>query len=116
MGKQEDIIARMRHRITIEKPELTPEAGGQFTVQWQEVVTVWAEILPIETRIRYAEMLVDGQLTAPVSHVVTLRYHAGVSAEMRVVFGGRVFNIRHVVNIGEENRFLRLLAEEHAGD
>lgn len=112
MREPEDIAASLRQRIRIEQPDLTPQEGGQFAVTWQEVATVWAKVLPLETRARSAEAVIDGQLVSPVSHEITLRYRAGISAEMRLVMGARIFDIRHVVNVGEQGRLLRLLAEE----
>lgn len=113
MVRQQDMTSRLRHRITLQQPEMTVETGGQYAVQWQDVATVWAEVVPLENRLMTAEIVLDAQLTARVSHSITLRYRAGVTADMRVAFNGRHFNIRSVVNVGERNRLLRLLAEEH---
>lgn len=115
MKREENGIAsRLRHRITLQRAELTPGDGGQFQTEWQDVATVWAEVTPLDNRVWTAETLQDGQLAARVTHAVLLRYRDGVTADMRVSFRGRHFNILSVVNIGERNRVLRLLAEEGA--
>ena len=107
-------IARLRQRITLQQPDLTAGAGGQFSVAWENVATVWAEVTPLENRSASAEDMFAEQLVSRVTHAVTLRYREGVSAEMRIAYRGRYFNIRHVVNTGERNEMLRLLVEEHA--
>lgn len=114
MAERDNIASRLRHRITLQQPDLNAGAGGQYSVEWQDVATVWAEVTPLESRALTAETVLDAQLTARVSHEIILRYREGVTADMRVAMDGRHFNIRSVVNSGERNRVLRLLAEEQA--
>lgn len=114
MADEITMMSRMRHRITLQSPDLTAESGGQFAVSWEDVATVWAVMKPIKSRALSAEALFAEQLVAKVSHEVTLRFRDGVSAEMRVVFDGRYFNIRSVVNTDESGQWLRLLVEENA--
>lgn len=76
MADEITMMSRMRHRITLQSPDLTAESGGQFAVSWEDMATV--------------------------------------CAEMRVVFDGRYFNIRSVVNTDESGQWLRLLVEENA--
>ncbi len=99
---------RLRHRVTLQNAADTADGGGGFTTTWSDVATVWAAIEPLKSR----ERLFAQQLETPVTHRVTIRYRAGVTAKMRLKFGARVFNIRGVINAGERDRTLELLCEE----
>lgn len=99
---------RLRHRVTLQSAADTADGGGGFTTTWSDVATVWAAIEPLAAR----ERLFAQQLENPVTHRVTIRYRAGVTATMRLKFGARVFNIRGVINAGERDRTLELLCEE----
>ncbi len=101
----------LRHRVTLQTVGETPDGGGGFTTAWTDVATVWAAIEPLRGR----ERLHAQQLENPVTHRVTIRYRAGVTAKMRLKFGPRILNIRAVVNPSERNRTLELLCEEGVG-
>lgn len=101
----------LRHRVTLQSAAETPDGGGGFTTAWSDVATVWAAIEPLKG----TERLRAEQLENPVTHRVTIRHRAGVTAKMRVAFGARVFNIRAVINPEERNRRLELLCEEGVG-
>jgi SPP1 family predicted phage head-tail adaptor len=47
-----------------------------------------------------------------VSHRVTLRFIPGVTAKMRVNYGGRLLLIEAALNIEERNRELQLMCLE----
>jgi len=71
---------------------------------WSTFATVWAEIEPISGR-EYIEGRQDrGELT----HVVTIRYLAGVRPDMRISFEGRYLKIAAVRNPEERDRSLEL--------
>lgn len=113
MRATDNLTSNLRHRITLQAPEKTLRPGGHFDLTWRHVATVWAEVKPLENRMANTEVLLDEQLQNRASHEIRLRYLPGVSAEMRVVFQERYFNIRRVINPGERNVSLVLLADEH---
>ncbi len=103
--------AILRREVTLQSPvEITDGAGG-FSVSWSDVATVWADVRPLSG----SEQWMARKLQSAITHRVTLRYRAGVTARMRILYGTRVFNIRTVINIDEANEFLELLAEEGVG-
>lgn len=103
------MASRLRVRITLQSPSDLPDEGGGVIRGWEDVDTVWAEILPISG----GEMLRQLQLQSVVTHRVTIRYRDGVSTAMRVAMGARTFAIRAVINPSERNEVLELLAEEN---
>ena len=102
-------LGTLRHRVTLQQEARVADGGGGFTVTWQDVATVWARVAPI----RGEEALVHRQLEDAITHKVTMRYRAGVTAAMRLVHNGRVFNIREVLDLDERNRILELRCEEN---
>lgn len=109
--KEASLASRLRHRITIEEPVLTPDGGGGFTKTWQTVATVWAEITPSRGR----ESFNHGVLEATGTHRIIIRYRDGITPVMRVVSGSRHFNIRSIINHEEADILLELTVEEGVG-
>lgn len=104
-------IGQMRHRIIIERlAEGSPsqDAGGTPSVTWTTFSTEWCEITPLQGR----ELLAAQQMNAEVTGKVRMRYRPGVTAEMRINFGGRYMDILAVTNISERNRELVLFTKE----
>lgn len=102
------MIGKLRHRVILQAPNETADGAGGWTLTWTDVATVWAAIEPLKG----AERLKAQRLEASVTHKVTIRHRDGVTAKQRLKFGTRFFNIRAVINRGERDRFLELLAEE----
>jgi SPP1 family predicted phage head-tail adaptor len=113
MADFDNLTTRLRHRVQLQAPVLTEQEAGQYALSWQDVATLWVEITPLKSRSTGQESVFAEQQQANVSHEVLMRYRSAVNAQMRLVFGDRLFNIRHVVNPGERNVTLRLLCEEN---
>ncbi len=105
------LAGKMRQRIRIEQPVLTPDGLGGATRTWQTVTTVWGEIISNGGN----EALRAGQLVSVVTHRIILRWRADITSEMRVAFGTRIFAIRAVVEHDGKRRSIELLTEEGAG-
>ena len=108
MGRGKATSSRLRQRLTLQQEVQTPDSAGGYTRSWQDVASLWAEIVPVSGR----EAWFAGQLQSEVTHKILLRYRSGVSAGMRLLFESRVFAIRYVMNVREENELLELLAQE----
>lgn len=109
-GDPKKLAARLNRRITIQEPQETADEAGGVVRGWSDVATVWAEVEP--QRSGGNEALFAGQLEKRGTHRITIRYRSGLHAGMRVTYGARVFNIRHIANINEANVLLVLDAEE----
>ena len=106
------MIGNLRHQITIESYASAGDGYGGATVTWSTFLgPVWSEIKPVSARERFAA----GKREHNVTHKIRMRYAAGVTSEMRVVFGTRVFQIHGVINPEERNESLELAAEEGVG-
>lgn len=98
----------LRHKISLQQYILYDDGmGGQQEI-WDEYAEVWARISPLSG----TEAVVGMQLQDSISHDILLRYRDDVKAKHRVVYEGREFNIRSVIDIEERKRFLQLRCEE----
>jgi head-tail adaptor len=100
-------------RVTIQVPgPRVPDGKGGFTETWTDLTPNgwWAAIEPATAS--NVERRVGRQVEAKVSHLVTVRYVAGVLVTGRVVFGTRIFWIRGIANRYERNVQLTLACEE----
>ena len=105
-------IGSLRHSVRLENPTLTADGDGGYTTSWAMLSPgiVSASIEPATQRS--LERLVSNAVSSDASHVVTMRYHSGVTTKTRVVFLGRTLNVVGVQNIEERNEILRLACVE----
>lgn len=102
------LAARLRHRVTLQTPLTSPDGGGGTSIVWSDWASVWAAIEPLAGE----ERLAAGQIESAITHRVTIRYRAGVTAAMRVAFGARRLAVRAVIAPEERRERLVLLCEE----
>lgn len=102
------LAGKLRHRISIEQLARVEDGGGGSATTWSELTAAYAKVVPL----RGDEGEVAGQVGATLTHRIEMRYRAGVTSKMRVNLGGRVMNIRAVINVDERNRELHLMCEE----
>ena len=121
MIRKKNTASRLKHRMTLQQEVTSADGAGGYVKSWADVAQLWAEITPISTtgaangRMSGRELLLGGQLQPEISHRITLRFQEGVTPAMRLVYDGRIFNIRHVANVQEQGEVLELLAQEGAG-
>lgn len=116
MKKNNDIVSRMRQRITFQTESGSGDGGGGTTLSWMSGSTVWAEVRPVSSRSLSAEQFRGGKVQNRATHVIITRYIADVIPKMRILYGSRTFNIRSVVNVDEQSEFLEILVEEGVGE
>lgn len=85
---------KLRHRVTLQKPERVrdPLTGG-WVDGWGEVATVWASIEPLSAREFIAAQASQSEVTARI----VIRHRPDVIAAMRILYRGRVYNIHGVL-------------------
>jgi len=104
---------RMRHRIILQKPlDIELNTMGETAPKYENWKTVWANVEPMVGR-EYQE---SQKLQAETSYRITIRYLAGLHPNMRVMFRGRAFEVQSILNIGERNEELLLVAIEKVGE
>lgn len=76
----------LRHRVTLENPGApVPDGGGDFTQAWTVLASrVPASVAPVTARS--LERIAANTVTSTATHLVALRYLAGVTTQTRLTF------------------------------
>jgi SPP1 family predicted phage head-tail adaptor len=102
-------IGRLRHRIVFLKP--TEEEKNSF----KESVPVYTEFASVRAAVEpmtgkeYAEAQ---KIRAETTYNITTRYVKGITSDMKIRFGEKEFDIVSILNIGERNEQLKIVASE----
>lgn len=100
---------KLNHRVTIQQRSTTRDpAMGSEIVGWADVVTVWAQFDPIRGREYYSAKQEQAETVARFR----IRYRSDIVTEMRVVFGGKFYDIEDVINVRGLNDYLELMTRE----
>ncbi len=86
---------QLRHLLLIEREVVSGRTGRGLPVEsWQTLYAgVWGKV----EALAGTQLEVSRQLVATATHKVTIRYHAGVAAQMRLTAQGGQYGGRHLV-------------------
>lgn len=101
-------IGRANKRITFCRYGERENSLSQTEQALTEVKTVWASVEPTRGREYQEAQRVRPELT----YKVTTRHHKGITPDMLIKFGDRVFNIISVINVRERNEMLEIICTE----
>lgn len=79
----------LRHRVTLQRFQQGQDAYGGPVETWEDVATVWASLEAMSGR----EFFASQQAQSEVTQRIRIRYRPDVTADMRVIHNGKVFNI-----------------------
>lgn len=82
----------MSERITLQSKSVTRNSIGEEVVSWGTLAVVWARVEPLAGR----EFIAAGQMQATFDTRVTIRYLAGVTEELRMLWRGVPYSILSV--------------------
>lgn len=99
---------QLRHRVTIQQRTDADDGAGGLTITWTPLTVLWASVAPQTGR----ETIAARQVTPAMTHLVRLRYYAGLTTKHRVVLDGRALDILAIQNVEERNRELVLSCQE----
>lgn len=99
---------KLRHRISIQRKERTPDGAGGWYDTWVEKWKVYAQIKPSSG----GENLVAMRLQASITHDIVIRYLPDIKASDKIVFEDRSFNIVSIIDVEERKRWYQLRCEE----
>ena len=78
---------RLNKRITIQRQEKVRKPSGQVVGEWKSVCTVWAEVNCTDSKAVDS----NGAIQHEGLYRFYIRWRRGITAEMRVVWDGRIF-------------------------
>lgn len=100
-----------KQSIEFQVPSFVDNDTGGAVETWTTFLTAFASVSPKSTRERFFADRVE-PLT---SHTVRMRYAEGLTTSMRILFGTRIFEIKSIIDVEEENEFLEIMADERTG-
>ena len=101
-------VGDLRHRITLEAVQRTPDGGGGGLESWTAVADIWASITPLQGNEIVAADTTAGRIT----HTIITRWRADIAPAMRFRYAARLFEIEAVIDIDERRRHLRCACRE----
>lgn len=103
---------KLRHRVSLQELVSDRDSEGVLQPSWVEIDQVWAAVEPLSAR----EFVQAGADQSEVSARITIRYRTGVTAGMRVVHRGKLYNIRGVLTDRDSGlEYLTLPVSEGVG-
>ena len=97
----------LNRRISIQEKQTTTTATGGQDVAWVQVVAPFAYLKPLNGR----ERVFANRLNATGDTIATIHYRADLNESMKVVYRGKEYQIRSIINLEEADRFLQLVLE-----
>lgn len=106
-------IGTYRHQVQVQEPgAAVPDGDGGFTQTWANLTpAIWSCRIDPATA-RDLERVTSGTVLSTATHVITGRYHAGITTQTRITFKTRVFEVTGVSNPEERNIETVVIAEE----
>lgn len=98
----------LRHVMDVETATIARDSVGEPIETWASV----AEVRVACESLTGKELLIGQQVNAAADTKITARYHPLITAEARMRWGSRIFDINHVNNIQNRNRWLVLTCQE----
>lgn len=98
----------MRRVVTIRTNTQTPDGMGGYTETPTDVANIPARVEPMEGR----ELLLAQQTVGDRPYRFTLRYRSGMTGAKVVIYDGRTFDIKSVMDPEERHRELIITANE----
>jgi SPP1 family predicted phage head-tail adaptor len=99
----------LRERVTVQQASESRNALGETVLSWATFAERWASVEGVSSR----ESLAYGQQQISVSHRVRLRYLAGLTQSMRLVWRGRTLEIVSLLEHGNRSEH-ELVCQEAA--
>lgn len=113
----------LRHLLTLDAPATAADGDGGFSSTWSPLSPsqAWAAIEPATARA--LERTIASTVQSNATHLITIRYHAGVTTRTRLTkgprnadgslrTGSREFQVTGVQNTGERNIAMVLVCQE----
>lgn len=98
------------HRVTFQKKTLTQDASGQVLDVWSNYVTVWANVKGFtgSGAINH-EMQAGGTEVSRGRSSIRIRWREDITADMRVLHRGRIYDIRDVCPEWDTGEFVDIV-------
>lgn len=102
-------VGKMRKRITIMQKTDGTDGMNQSKVGWEPYRDVWATVNPYKS----SEVSFVSKLKPEVTHRIYIRFRPDITADMRIRYHGRTFEIAGPpIDIDERHEILEIQCQE----
>ncbi len=91
-------IGKMDRRVVIESVATVPSSSGAPVETWSTLATIWAHKMQRSGR----EFFADDQPLSEEKVVWRIRWRTDVTTKMRLTYGGDIFKINEVKEVGRQ--------------
>lgn len=99
----------LKHYVEFQTRAITQTAYLDQDTTWTTTFEDWIKIEPLSSR----DLIAAQAINAAVTHKVTMRFRAGITVAMRILYGSRIFDIRTPPrNTREQSRMMEFECEE----
>ena len=99
--------SKLNRKIALYRLDITSTPTGGFTESWVKVADVWSAI----KNMSGTELVRADQLGATAYSDFTIRYRSDINETMKIVYRGTDYQVRHINNIEEADRFMIVKGE-----
>ena len=92
----------------VEKPNINSDECGGQNIVWSLYKNIWGDIQPVSVVNDNSNYISETKIT----HKIVIRYFNEIDNNMRIIYNNRIFNIKYILNIKEQNKYLEILCEE----
>ena len=97
----------LTERVTVERFTATYDELGQPIESWAPLFTCWAAVEPLQGR----EYIAAQALQSEVTTRIRMRFRPWMTAQDRVIHGGKTYNIVSVIDVRSGHRELVLMCK-----
>lgn len=106
---------KLRHRIVLDEPIVTPDDAGGEIVDWRPFYRVWASVEPLKGR----EQLLSEQILAEMDTRIRIRWSPSVdaiTAQWRARHQNVIYNFKSVARVDYGRREIEIMAASGTND
>lgn len=100
--------SQLNRQITIQVRTATKDSFGQQSTSWTTLCATFASIRPLSGN----ELVSAQAMNAEVQTEFKIRYRPAVMAAHRIVYGGKYYDIKSVIDEGMGHLWMRILCGE----
>lgn len=89
---------KLRHVVELQRVSTGLDSHGEETKTWTTLATVRASVWPLSGREFIAAQTAQAELTARIE--IRARPDLALTPKDRIKFGARLFDIKHIVDVG----------------
>ena len=98
----------LSERVTLQSQTTTTDGAGSISTTWTTVATIWARMKPVSA----AQVALAGRDDGVREYDMIARFRTDVNSTWRVLWDGRKFDVRSVVNKDEQRIYITARVRE----